>query len=100
MDGLPPDIASQVHPDWRKNEQEYWAQRDQLLAHYRDRWIGFADGCVIASGTRPVEVFHAAMASGRHPFFTCVGHEFEPCRMRGPRFHSMPGSAREEVVNP
>jgi hypothetical protein len=34
-DSLPPDIARQVHPDWRKNEAGYWAVRDQLLAQYQ-----------------------------------------------------------------
>jgi hypothetical protein len=53
-----------------------------LLAQYRDQWIGFADGAVIASGTSPVAVFHAAAATGRHPFVTCVGREDEPTRMR------------------
>src|SRR3954464_15807636 len=81
-DRLPPEIARQIHPDWRKNEAGYWSVRDQLLAQYRDQWIGFADGAVIASGTSPVAVFHAAEASGRHPFFICVGREEEPCRIR------------------
>ncbi len=81
-DQLPPEIARQVNPDWRKNEAEYWAVRDRLLGQYRDQWIGFADGVVIASGTSPVAVFHAAEASGRNPFVTCVGREDEPCRMR------------------
>jgi hypothetical protein len=81
-DQLPPEIARQIHPDWRKNEEAYWAVRDQLLEQYRGQWIGFADGKVIASGTSPVAVFHAAEASGRHPFVTCVGREHEPCRMR------------------
>ena len=48
-DQLPPEIASQIHPDWRKNEADYWAVRDQLLGQYRDQWIGFADGKVIAA---------------------------------------------------
>ncbi len=81
-DKLPPEIARQIHPDWRKNEADYWAVRDQLLAQYRDQWIGFADGAVVASGISPVAVFHAAAASGRHPFVTCVGREDEPTRMR------------------
>jgi hypothetical protein len=81
-DGLPPEIARQIDPDWRKNEAAYWAVRDQLLGKYRDQWIGFADGSVIASGSSPVAVFHAAEASGRKPFVTCVGHEDEPARMR------------------
>jgi hypothetical protein len=81
-DKLPPEIARQISPDWRKNEAGYWAVRDQLLAQYRDQWIGFADGAVIASGTSPVAVFHAAAGSGRHPFVTCVGREDEPTRMR------------------
>lgn len=85
-DHLPPEIARQIHPDWRKNEAEYWAVRDQLLPQYQDKWIGFADGAVIASGTSPVAVFHAAEASGRHPFVTCVGRENEPCRMRRTSF--------------
>jgi hypothetical protein len=84
-DGLPPEIASQIHPDWRKNEADYWAVRDSLLDQYRGKWIGFADGAVIVAGTSPVEVLHAAMQSGRHPFFTCVGREDEPTRMRSPR---------------
>lgn len=81
-DQLPPEIARQINPDWRKNEAEYWAVRDRLLGQYQGQWIGFADGVVIASGTSPVAVFHAAEASGRNPFVTCVGREDEPCRMR------------------
>jgi hypothetical protein len=81
-DQLPPEIARQIHPDRRKNEAAYWAVRDQLLDQYRGQWIGFADGMVIASGSSPVTVFHEAEASGRHPFFICVGREEEPCRIR------------------
>src|SRR5271154_2057938 len=81
-DQLPPEIARQIHPDRRKNEAAYWSVRDQLLAQYQGQWIGFADGMVIASGSSPVTVFHAAEASGRHPFFICVGREDEPCRIR------------------
>ena len=86
IDQLPPEIARQIHPDRRKNEDSYWAVRDQLLDQYRDKWIGFADGKVIASGRSPVTVFHEAEASGRHPFFICVGHEDEPVRMRRASF--------------
>ena len=82
IDGLPPEIAKRVTPDWQKNEAEYWKTRDFLLAQYSNQWIGFADGRVIASGTSPVEVFHTAQAYGKHPFVTCVGHENEPTRMR------------------
>ena len=81
-DALPPEIARQIDPDWRKNEAAYWAVRDQLLSQYQGQWIGFADGAVIASGTSPVAVFHAAEATGRNPFVTCVGREDEPVRMR------------------
>ena len=81
-DQLPLEIARQIHPDRRKNEAAYWAARDQLLDQYQGKWIGFADGTVIASGISPVTVFHAAEASGRHPFFICVGREAEPCRIR------------------
>src|SRR5262245_53320655 len=81
-DQLPPEIARQIHPNWRKNEADYWSARDQLLGQYRGRWIGFADGAVIASGTSPVAVFHAAEASGRHPFVSCVGREDEANRIR------------------
>ena len=82
VDQLPPEIARQLHPDRRKNEDGYWAVRDQLLDQYRGQWIGFADGVVIASGSSPVTVFHEAEASGKHPFFICVGREGEPCRIR------------------
>jgi Family of unknown function (DUF5678) len=95
-DRLPPEIARQIHPDRRKNESEYWNVRDQLLSQYQGQWIGFADGQVIASGKSPVEVFHAAEASGRHPFLICVGKEEEPCRIRRATFQydsSYPGEA-------
>jgi len=86
VDGLPPAIAKRIHPDWQKNEIEYWIQRDQLLIQYEHKWIGFAAGQVVASGTSPVEVLHAAHATGKHPFITCVGHENEPNRMRRASF--------------
>jgi len=85
-DALPPEISQQIHPDWRKNEAEYWAARDRLLNQYQGQWIGFADGAVIASGTSPVEVFHAAQKSAPHPYVICVGHEEESSRMRRARF--------------
>jgi hypothetical protein len=81
-DQLPPEIARQLHPDRRKNEEAYWAVRDQLLPQYQGQWVGFADGRVVASGSSPVAVFHAAEATGLHPFFICVGREGEPCRIR------------------
>jgi len=82
IEGLPPEVAKRIHPAWKRNEAEYWTQRDMLLSHYRDHWIGFANGHVVVSGTSPVEVLHSAQASGQHPFVTCVGHEHEPNRMR------------------
>jgi hypothetical protein len=85
-EGLPSEIAQQIHPDWRKNEAAYWAVRDQLLDQYQARWIGFADGVVVASGTRPVVVFHAALQAAEHPFVICVGREDEPYRMRRTNF--------------
>ena len=81
-DGLPPDIARQIHPDWPKNEAAYWAVRDQLIPQYEGQWIGFADGAVVASGTRPVTVLHAAQQAAGHPYIICVGHEEQPYRMR------------------
>ena len=81
-DALPPEIASQIHPDWRKNEADYWTVRDSLLQQNRDQWVAFADGTVIAFGRNPTNVFHDGMATGRHPYFTRVGHENEPERVR------------------
>jgi hypothetical protein len=81
-DGLPPEIEQQVHPEWRRNEAAYWATRDQLFRQYQGQWIGFADGVVIASGTRPVVVFQTARRAAEHPFVICVGHEEVPYRMR------------------
>jgi hypothetical protein len=96
-DQLPPDIARQLHPDQIKNESDYWAVRDQLLPQYQDQWIGFADGRVIASGTSPVAVFHAAAAAAQHPFFICVGREEEPCRIRRASFPYDPGYPGEAL---
>lgn len=79
---LPPEVAARVHPDWKKNEQAYWARRATLLRQYEGQWIGFADDAVIASGDRPVQVLHAAQRTGRYPFVTRVGHEDTPQRMR------------------
>ena len=74
-DALPPEIAAQVHPDWRSNETAYWAARDHVLTQYEGLWVAFADGVVIASGQSPVEVFQAAAQTGRHPFVIRVGAE-------------------------
>jgi predicted aspartyl protease len=82
VDQLPPEIAKQLHPDRRKNEEDYWEIRDKLLTQYQGYWIGFADGKVVASGPNPVTVLQASEASGLHPFFICVGREKEPCRIR------------------
>jgi len=81
-DGLPTEIARKIHPDWRRNETDYWAKRDELLAEYHGQWIGFANGRILVSGMSPVEVFHKAQATGEHSFVTCVGYEHEPSRMR------------------
>lgn len=86
IQGLPPEIAQQIHPDWQENETEYWAHREELLTQYYEQWIGFARGRVIVAGTSPVQVFHKAHESGEHPFVTCVGHEDEPSRMRRASF--------------
>src|SRR5882724_6718820 len=96
-DQLPPEIAKLLHPDRRKNEAEYWAARDQLLDQYRGQWVGFADGRVVASGTSPVAVFHAAEGTGLHPFFICVGREHEPCRIRRASFPSDAGYPDEPL---
>lgn len=85
-DGLPPDVAQAVHPDWRRNEADYWIARNSLLSQYQGQWIAFADGTVIASGQSPVEIFQRAQQSGKHPYVTCVGRELEPCRMRRAAF--------------
>ena len=85
-DQLPPEIAKQLHPDRRRNEVEYWSNRDQLLDPYYGQWIGFADGRVIASENSPVAVSHAAEASGLNPFIIRVGKEQEPSRIRRAAF--------------
>lgn len=82
INALPPDVAGGIHPDWRKNEAEYWVNRNHLLARYRNQWIAFANGGIIASGTSPVDVLHIAQESGLHPFVACVGREHEPSQMR------------------
>lgn len=81
-DGLPPEIAAALPPEWRANEIAYWSARPELLAEFSGLWVAFADGAVIAAGPNDIEVLHAATASGRHPFLTRVGAEDEPCRMR------------------
>ena len=85
-EGLPSEIASQISPDWRKNEADYWAKQEELLPRYRGQRIGFADGQVIACGSSPVEVLHRAREAASHPFVACVGREREPCRMRRSAF--------------
>jgi hypothetical protein len=77
-DALPPEIARQIHPDWRKNEVAYWSVRDQLLGQHQGQWIAFADGAVIVAASTPLEVFLAVQQSAAHPFVIRVGHENEP----------------------
>src|SRR2546428_13266952 len=86
INSLPPEVAQRIHPDWQKNEAEYWSNRDHLLARYRNQWMAFANGRVIASGSSPVDVLHKAQESGLHPFVACVGREHEPSQMRRASF--------------
>src|SRR5688500_4773865 len=81
-DALPPDIAAQVHPEWRANKAAYWATRERLLTQYRGLWVAFADGAVVAFGPSAIDVLRAAQQTGRHPFVIRVGAETEPSRMR------------------
>ena len=37
LNGLPPDVVQRIHPDWQKNEAEYWANRANLMTRYRDQ---------------------------------------------------------------
>jgi hypothetical protein len=77
-DGLPLEIAQRIHPNWRRNEEEYWAVRDQMVSQYHGQWIGFADGAVIAAASTPMDVFLAVQQSSARPFIVRVGHEDEP----------------------
>ena|SRR6185312_7406903 len=90
-DALPPEIQKLINPKWRQNELEYWRQREQLLEKYKDRWIGFADGKVIAEGKNPTAVSHEAEQGCEAPYVTCVGHEDEPTRFRTTTFTYDPG---------
>ncbi len=96
-DQLPPEIARQIHPDWRKNEAVYSNERDRLLAQYRGQWIAFADGAVIVAASTPLEVFLAIQHSQQHPYVIRVGHENEPWyrirRASYPYDSSYPGTA-------
>lgn len=86
-DGLPPEFAQQLHPDWRKNEAEYWTVRDPLLSQYQGQWIGFADGAVNVAAANSSELLQVVHQSARHPFMIRVGHEDQPwCRIRRTTF--------------
>lgn len=99
-DGLPSEIARQVHPEWRKNEAAYWAVRDSLLAQYRNQWIAFADGVVVAAGNRPVLVLSAARRVAEHPYVTCVGREEEPFRLLSGELHRRAAEVDSGKVKP
>jgi predicted aspartyl protease len=85
-DGLPPDVAARLSPEWRANEAGYWAARPELLAAHRGDWVAFADGAVVAAGRSAVEVLHAVADRPARPFVARVGAEDEPCRMRRAAF--------------
>ncbi|HEY2909004.1 MAG TPA: hypothetical protein VGI99_02100 [Gemmataceae bacterium] len=85
-EGLPPDVARQIHPDWYKNEADYWAVRDSLLPQYENMWVAFANGSVIAFDKRPSKVAQDARKIASHPFMTCVGREEIGLRMRRASF--------------
>src|SRR2546423_15034592 len=85
-DELPPEFAALVHPEWRKNEAAYWAMRDAIVKDYGGQWVAYSDGAVIAHGPSPVDVLHAGVGPGRHPFVTCLGHEDQPTPIRRASF--------------
>lgn len=85
-EGLPPDVAKQLHPDWYKNEADYWAVRETLLAKYENTWVAFSNGAVISADKRPSKVSSEARQITAHPFITCVGREHIGLRMRRSSF--------------
>jgi len=97
-EGLPPELAVHVHQDWFRNEAEYWAVRDSLIAQFENQWVAFANGAVIASHKRPSILHLDERLDALHAFVTCVGKEYSALRIRGNRGPFRSSSTLERVA--
>jgi len=70
---LPEEQKKRLHPDFVKNEQQYWRRRDQLLKQYLGRWVAFHQGQIVAVSQ---DIFNITDQVGKlscHAYITKVG---------------------------
>ncbi len=72
---LPEEQKKRLHPDFVKNEQQYWQIRDQLLQKYRGQWVAFHQGQVVAVGKDLFDITDQVGRLGCHAYIAKVGEE-------------------------
>lgn len=72
---LPEEQRKRLHPDFLKNEQQYWQMRDRLLKQYQGKWVALHQGKVVAASE---DLFHITDQVGKlgcHAYIAKVGEE-------------------------
>jgi uncharacterized protein (DUF433 family) len=80
---LPDEQRKRLHPDFLKNEQQYWQMRDQLLLKYGGQWVAFHQGQVVAVGQDLFDITDQVGQLDCHAYIAKVGEEDQVCYQLG-----------------
>lgn len=72
---LPEEQKKRLHPDFVKDEQQYWRMRDQLLRQYRGQWVAIHQGQVVAVGQDIFAITDQVGKLGCRAYIAKVGEE-------------------------
>ncbi|MCI0698280.1 DUF5678 domain-containing protein [candidate division KSB1 bacterium] len=70
---------------FKREEQAYWAMRDDLMRDYHGLWVAIVNGQVVASGKKSGQVgYEAYLKTGSEVCFCAqVGYEDRVLQIRG-----------------
>jgi hypothetical protein len=72
---LPERQKKRLHPDFVKNEQQYWRMRDQLLKQYQGKWVAVHQDQVVAVSQDIFNITDQVGQLGCHAYIAKVGEE-------------------------
>jgi hypothetical protein len=72
---LPEVQKKRLHPDFVKNEQQYWRMRGELLKQYQGKWVAIHQGRVVAVSQDIFNITDQVGELGCHAYIAKVGEE-------------------------
>ena len=72
---LPEVQKKRLHPDFVKNEQQYWRMRGELFKQYQGKWVAIHQGRVVAVSQDIFNITDQVGELGCHAYIAKVGKE-------------------------